>query len=606
MIDKTFDDIFVKHIYINKKKIKIINDIDIILSKLGPLYEINNYFGLEDIMFKDGKGLIASKYDDILSLDQIKKYLINIFDKPSEITHFTENTINSISKLLSIDSIFEVNKYGLINKNFINENLYKFKFNSIENYDKPRIIHYYLRFNNWNLIYYDTADDAPNNTIKYALQAVGCIHTVKFNGKNKAPEFTLLLNKDFKNKYGYYIDNCRVLENEIWVLLFWIIEITNLFSLIYNRYDLNKTIYLNIHDHPIVKYNNDIINDDPDKHPFPNINKHLKNGDKLLIPVTVLPDENIYSWSSKIFYKDIVLPFPDFSMFLFGYDFSKNFHINNYYTISNSKKLIEKKTKAIFRGSYTNCSYPVKDSVRMISHIKTLQDSSPFDNGYIDSYIVGNSNSFNYQHFDNSYMEVTNIDDYSIDKKFMPETDQINYRYILNLDGFASAFRIIKEMYYNSILIIPKSEFTDVIRQILVPWKHYIPCNKDLSNLKTTITWCNLNLPKMQIILNNLKELRDAVISPKNMLELTYQKIINGNNNYNFIDISKFNISSQNTIDYSDFIDTIDIETKLNKSGHVTIKNFKGEELYKEDIHYKKYIKYKNKYSNLKLELNQK
>ena len=102
------------------------------------------------------------------------------------------------------------------------------------------------------------------------------------------------------------------------------------------------------------------------------------------------------------------------------------------------------------------------------------------------------------------------------------------YRYILNLDGFASAFIIIKELYYNSILIIPASDFTDIICDILIPWKHYIPCNFDLSNLVETVKWCNSNLDQMEIILKNMITLRDKVISLDNILNVSHKLLTHG------------------------------------------------------------------------------
>jgi hypothetical protein len=581
-----FDELFSK-IVLSKKK--IMNDPETIKHLLEPLYEKTNYFGLDSLLYKNNKGLLANNYNDILSLDDIEGYVKVIFDKPTTSWSYNNKTIEKIKPYLS-DTFF-MNKYGCGIVDYINPNLDKFQFISMKMYEKPRSIHYYLRTNNWNIKYYNTADEVKNNnTLKYALQSVGCIHSVKLNGINYPPTYTLYFNNDFKNKYGYYFDNCRVLEDPIWIYLFWMIEITNLFNIFSSKYDLNKTFYINIHDHPIVRKTMDIINDDPSKHPFPDIKLHLKKQKKLLIPVTVLPDEPIYCCGSNKNYNDIPLAFPDMWMFLFGYDFSKNFNIDNYIPVQDFNNKIP---KAIFRGSYTNCSYPIKDSVRMISHIKTLQDR---DN-IIDSYIVGSEISYKYQHFDHTLLKIEGIDFFMKPDKFMKETDQLKYKYILNLDGFASAYRIIKEMYYDSIIIIPESNFTDIIRNILEPWKHYIPCNKDLSNLKNTIKWCEANQDKMLIIIKNLMELRDGIISIDNMLSYTFNKLTT--NNKNLVEICNFDTSKQPLIEHPlDF--GKEQTTLLGKVGKVKISDLKGNIQYKEDIHYNKYFKYKSKYLQLK------
>ena len=196
-------------------------------------------------------------------------------------------------------------------------------------------MHYYLRHNNWNIIYYKNANDTiiTDNTLKYALQSVGCIHSIQLSGKNNPPEFILHINNDFIDKYGGLYDNCRVLEKTYqWVLFFWIICMTDMFNMLNSKYDINKLIYINIHDHPIHRNSDEIIGTDIKKHPFPNMNLHLKNNKFLLLEVTVNPDPTkpIYCWAPKKNYRDIGLPFHDIWMHLLCYDFGKDFNIDSY------------------------------------------------------------------------------------------------------------------------------------------------------------------------------------------------------------------------------------------------------------------------------------
>ena len=601
-IKESFTSIFAK-----KKKIKGFDIKFINVPSEGTLNNLDNksiFIGQSSILFnfENKKGLLAEEYDNILSLDEVLFKIKFIMDKPTENTFFSKNSQTKLSKYVN-NNKYKISNYGIEIKDFENPNLYKFdlqtKENYIANFDKLRLNHYYFRKHKWNIIEYENDKDSKinNETLRYALQSIGCIHTVRFNGLNNAPEFTLHLNKDFKKKYGYYFDNCRVLENQIWVLLFWIVEITNLFTMISSKYDLNKEIYLNIHDHPINKGLHP-IGTDLSKHPYPNMNLHT---DGIKIPITSTPTDDIFCWPPKKGWKDIGLPFHDIWMHLFSYWFAAGFNIDNYSTnIQVNKSLEEKEPQAFFRGSYTNCSYPIKDSVRLISHLRSLQDKEQT----INSYVVGGPTSFQYQHFDQTKLLNSNEPlNYWIQKdKYYPAKDQPIYRYILNLDGFASAFRIIKELYYNSILIIPESEYTDIMRDILKPWVHYVPVKGDLSNLENTVKWCNENLDKMNIILENMKQIRDKVITIENMLFFTYEKIRNKNNRKNLTEIINYDNSQEGTIGEIPVIED-DVIKKLGKKTEFKWVGKDGTIERKEEIYYQKYLKYKNKYLQLRKKL---
>ncbi len=493
--------------------------------------------------------------------------------------------------------------YGLFSQhktilNYTNPNLSKFDIKRWGGvFDKVKDV---IDTNKWDKITYADASSVSNKTLKYALETVGNIHSVKLN-KRQPAEFTLHMNEDFKNKYGNYFDNCRVYEdNGDFTFLFWIEEITFLFNYISLNSDIDQTIFINIHDHPI---DNGKLIRTIDDHPYPDMKKHSST---LKINVTTQPEPNfpIYCWPAKKTHKDIGLPFHDIWMFIFKYWFSNDFNIDTFNKNPGVNKLLKDKIpKGFFRGSYTNCAYPIKNSVRLLSHLKTLQDEAANGlNSLVDAYVVGGPATFSYQHYQTSYLENNSLDYWLKPDKFTPAKDQPNYRYILNLDGFASAFRIIQEIYYNSILIIPDSDYTDVIRENLEPWKHYVPVKGDLSNLRNTIEWCNNNLDKMEIILKNLQNLRDNIIRFEHFIELTKRRITEKSGTIKLTDIAGFNTSTQIKITPPTIPD--DAIQPLGKTTEfVWKKKSDNSEISRESVSYKKYLKYKEKYLKLKSEL---
>ena len=553
---------------------------------------INNFFGIEKILFDSntGRGLLVSNYNDILTLEEILLDIELIYAKPPLIYQISNNFINGFNNYNNDNDIFIVNNYGMIRKNYENPNLNLFKF--YDNYsvlDKIKLIHYYIRTNNWNIYYYNKADisNINDDTLKYALLTVGCIYSIEIiknitTNKNNPPIYILHYNKDFKKKYNNIFDNCRIIENSLYPLLWWIRDITLLFNILSLKYNFNDIIYLNIFDHPIRTNNISPIRQKLTEHPFPLMNtqiNHIKDN------IDIIPNKPIYTFSGKQNYNDILIIFPDILMFYFSYELNLNFNINTY--LNYYKILKDKINKLIFRGSLNYCSKKFEDSIRIIAHIKSLQNNY----NIIDCKITNSNHRMIYSK--NSYLKINNMINLDSDPK-TPE-EQLEYRYILYLDGFASAWRIIKELYYNSIIVIPDTLYTNIILNILKPWKHYIPVKKKLENLINTISWCNDHFELMEIILKNMIELRNKYITFDNLLILTSNNINNDSTTLQREIISYTN--SQPEIEDPN-IQNDDINI-LNKEAEFILSR-DGIELSTETIIYNKYLKYKNKYLNNK------
>ena len=106
----------------------------------------------------------------------------------------------------------------------------------------------------------------------------------------------------------------------------------------------------------------------------------------------------------------------------------------------------------------------------------------------------------------------------------------------------------------------------------------------------------------MYIILNNLIELRNAIITIDNMLTLTYEKIKTNDYsqtiNTNLVKTAKFDVKSQRKIDIPVIDD--DVISPLGKSSDFEWKDNNNKIFDKETIFYNKYLKYKQKYYGLK------
>ena len=65
----------------------------------------------------------------------------------------------------------------------------------------------------------------------------------------------------------------------------------------------------------------------------------------------------------------------------------------------------------------------------------------------------------------------------------MSPEEQSNFKYIINVDGHSKAYRLSLELSMGSVILFVESDYTMWFMKFLKPYHHYIPINKDLSDL---------------------------------------------------------------------------------------------------------------------------
>lgn len=160
-------------------------------------------------------------------------------------------------------------------------------------------------------------------------------------------------------------------------------------------------------------------------------------------------------------------------------DSCKNGYLKNIDIIDWDKKI----NKAVFRGSATGCGINLDDNVR----IKATNLSEKYPE-YLDAGIT----TFNRKLKKNLGEPLKIIDQkLTLNKaNFMSLEEKSKYKYILNLDGHVSAFRLGHELSFGSVVLIPKSKYYLWFSHLLEPFVHYVPIKQDLSDLIEQIKWC--------------------------------------------------------------------------------------------------------------------
>lgn len=156
---------------------------------------------------------------------------------------------------------------------------------------------------------------------------------------------------------------------------------------------------------------------------------------------------------------------------------------------------------AIFRGSSTGIGCNSNNNIRL----KLANMESPIDNG-IPLFDAGITKINKRIRKDINSKQLQIITENIKVKDFMSFEEQTNYKYIINVDGYVSAFRLSNELSSKSVILLNDSEFTLWFRNKLIPFVHYIPIKNDLSDLVEQIRWCKNNNDKCKQIINNAYE----------------------------------------------------------------------------------------------------
>lgn len=165
----------------------------------------------------------------------------------------------------------------------------------------------------------------------------------------------------------------------------------------------------------------------------------------------------------------------------------------------------DKKPTAVFRGGSTGCGVTQDTNPRLkVAYISKI---TPVEEGYplIDAGIT-NWNVRPRKIQGSRYLQTIDIDSQPPLVSKMTPQEQSGYKYVINIDGHVTAFRLSLEMSFGSVILLAKSEYYIWYMKKLKPYEHYVPVKRDLSDLIEKIRWCRANDAQCQkIAINSLE-----------------------------------------------------------------------------------------------------
>lgn len=298
-------------------------------------------------------------------------------------------------------------------------------------------------------------------------------------------------------------------------------------ELVKNKNIPDVEFFINNRDFPILKKN------------YTEPYEHLFDSDKVKIEKEFQFKKMapIFSRSITDEYADMIIPTQDDWYVASGKYFSNSGCSDSYNSESMKKinrKFDSKKNICIFRGSATGCGITVDTNMRLKAAKMSLDYPELLDAGITD----WNARMKKYKGKPIDIIDIDKIG-FGLANK-ITNLEKSNYKYILNIDGHVSAFRLSSELSMMSVILLVKSNYYVWYTSMLEEYVHYVPIKEDLSNLVDQIKWCIRNDDKCKKIAKNAFDFYKIHINKNgifNYLEKQFQMIHQNRQNKNLLDV---------------------------------------------------------------------
>jgi hypothetical protein len=196
----------------------------------------------------------------------------------------------------------------------------------------------------------------------------------------------------------------------------------------------------------------------------------------------------------------------------------------------------KKKDLCIFRGSATGCGITLENNMRLKASDMSIDYPELLDAGITDW-------KARMRKYSGKGIEIINTNGFRFKlANKINNIEKSEYKYILNIDGYVSAYRLSSELSMGSVVLIVKSDYKLWFSDKLIEYVHYVPVNSDLSDLIDIIKWCKKNDKKCKEIAHNGMEFFKKYLSKDGILDYMSDKlkmISSNRKSDNLLDIKK-------------------------------------------------------------------
>lgn len=179
-----------------------------------------------------------------------------------------------------------------------------------------------------------------------------------------------------------------------------------------------------------------------------------------------------------------------------------------------------KKPIALFRGASTGEGTDIDTNMRLkVAYLSSLgqldTDGIPLIDAGITKWNTRIRKQFGVEHL--TTIDYTKLP-FGLVSPLTPE-QQSDYKYIINIDGHCSAFRLSLEMGMGCVILLVQSKYKMWFGDMIKPWIHYVPVKSDLSDLIQQIKWCKRHDQECNKIVQNCLDFYYTKLSKKGILD---------------------------------------------------------------------------------------
>lgn len=205
----------------------------------------------------------------------------------------------------------------------------------------------------------------------------------------------------------------------------------------------------------------------------------------------------------------------------------------------------KRKPTAVFRGGSTGCGVTIETNPRL--KLSYLSKITPPDTDGIPLLDAGITewNLRPRKLKGEKYLKTieTKSLPFGLSGRLTPQ-EQASYKYLINIDGHVSAYRLSLELESGTCILLVASKYRLWYRHMLKPFVHFVPVKADLSDLVEKIKWCKKHDTKCKEIAENAKKFAATYLTKDGILDYL-QKLLfeikkaNGVYLYNSVPLSE-------------------------------------------------------------------
>ena len=199
----------------------------------------------------------------------------------------------------------------------------------------------------------------------------------------------------------------------------------------------------------------------------------------------------------------------------------------------------KKRDVCIFRGSATGCGNNIENNMRLKAADMSIDFAELLDAGITD----WKSRMKKYKNEPIGIIDTSKFR-FKLANK-INDIEKSGYKYILNIDGYVSAFRLASELSMGSVVFIVESPYKMWFSQKLKDGIHYVSIKHDLSDLIEKIKWCRANDIECKQIAQNALSFHKKYLSREgifNYLANTFAQIYQNRNLKNPLAIKQLTV----------------------------------------------------------------